>query len=338
MLHGYDWIFQHLLHSQPPLAKLGVCGELAGGSLATTLALTECQVGQSRIVAAAVNNPIADWIFPDDLPVPEKETLPEPHSPEETSMPADHDMMTWWAQKELEEQEEKAAKPKRKATPPKPTAWVANSDNPIIPTLSLSGERDVLFSNPEHLFDRFASPIHFFRSPHGMFIKPQSDDIHASSPPPGMNPQDPLDWESQMALNHFSALNEKEKPPEIPTLVRCRSYARVHPPAGSALALPQFHITSGSASPLLGQAEELTKFLRRSIARQALRGKTARGMWQDKDEKEKYERWAKERVRFEQVEGIGLWTVSEDVKWEDRVEGVGEWMGKSFREKGSKAG
>ena len=47
------------------LRKLGVAGQLLGGSLASMLALTECRLGQSRVVAAALNNPIVDWLQPD---------------------------------------------------------------------------------------------------------------------------------------------------------------------------------------------------------------------------------------------------------------------------------
>ena len=47
-------------------SKIGVCGELAGGSLATMLALTECfytpaELEPQGISALAVGNPILDW-------------------------------------------------------------------------------------------------------------------------------------------------------------------------------------------------------------------------------------------------------------------------------------
>ncbi|KAJ8104449.1 hypothetical protein OPT61_g10750 [Boeremia exigua] len=71
VLYGYDWIQENMLldgAQKPYAARIGICGELMGGSIATMLALTECRVGESRIIAAAVNNPIVDWVFPDDLP------------------------------------------------------------------------------------------------------------------------------------------------------------------------------------------------------------------------------------------------------------------------------
>ena len=43
----------------PP--KIGVCGELVGGSLAAMLALTECHGDSEGISAAAIGNAIVDW-------------------------------------------------------------------------------------------------------------------------------------------------------------------------------------------------------------------------------------------------------------------------------------
>jgi hypothetical protein len=327
VLTGYDWIFENLLLDRPPLARLGVCGELVGGSLATSLALTECQVGESRIVAAAVNNPIADWVFPDDLPVVEPAKLPEPNAPEETSFPADQDIMTWWAQQDANEDQETPAKPgkQRKKKAAKPTAWELNSDNKIIPSLTLSGERDVLFTKPVHYFDRFASPIHFFRSPNGKLIYPESDDIFASSSPSD-RPRDSLDIETQMNINHFQAFDAADDTPPVPTLVRCRAYARIYPPSESNLILPQWHINTGSQSPLLDQTSELAKLIKRSIARYSLRSRTARTMWHDPAEKEKYEAYAEEAVQLHTSEGLGLWTMSDGLNPSSQIENVGLWM------------
>ncbi|KAL8951336.1 MAG: hypothetical protein Q9222_002701 [Ikaeria aurantiellina] len=62
-LAAYDWIRTHLLphHPNPP-PQIATCGSLLGGSLATTLALTECS--PTGITACAVHNPIADWSTP----------------------------------------------------------------------------------------------------------------------------------------------------------------------------------------------------------------------------------------------------------------------------------
>lgn len=76
IIAGYDWIRKHLSPSPSkpqysnsyaspstqPKQRLGICGELAGGSLAAMLALTECN--PHGITAAALGNPIVDWSSP----------------------------------------------------------------------------------------------------------------------------------------------------------------------------------------------------------------------------------------------------------------------------------
>lgn len=77
VLAGYDWIKSHLcqgttsVDGSPKLdqaRRIGICGELIGGSLAGMLALTECHTDEQGISAAILGNPIADWtsIFPVD--------------------------------------------------------------------------------------------------------------------------------------------------------------------------------------------------------------------------------------------------------------------------------
>lgn len=72
VIAGYDWVVQNICNASTSTNrfnhehnghKLAVCGELLGGSLATTLALTECRANESTaVVAAAVNNPITNWV------------------------------------------------------------------------------------------------------------------------------------------------------------------------------------------------------------------------------------------------------------------------------------
>ncbi|KAF2788784.1 alpha/beta-hydrolase [Melanomma pulvis-pyrius CBS 109.77] len=335
VLFGYDWILENLLEHEsstkarkPQPARLGICGELVGGSLATMLALTECQRGENRIVAAAVNSPIVDWVFPDDLPVLPPSELPEPFAPEETQFPADQDLMTWWTREDRQEPTPAIQKRQKRAPkPPPPTSWQLYSDNETIPTLTLSGERDVLFRKPEDYFDRFASPIHFFRSPHGYLTYPHGEDIIASSSP-SEQPKDPFDWETRMSIDHFESFDDSSTTPELPTLARCRAYARIYPPSGTSLSLPQWHITTGTQSPLLDQASELTKMVRRSIARQTLRTNTQRDLWHDPAEKAKYETYAEQRVQWNEVEGLGLWSQPDETPdWQSQIEAVGTWMG-----------
>jgi acetyl esterase/lipase len=333
VLTGYDWVLEHLLideFSRPYLARLGVCGELVGGSLATMLALTECRLGESgmgesRIGAAAINNPIVDWVFPDEFPVVEPEDLPEPQYGDETQLPADEDMAGSLAIREAVEnlQKERKRPKKRSQKTPPPTSWQAYRDNTIIPAWTLSEEREILFKKPQDYFDRFASPIHFFRSPHAQLIFPPQDDIFASQ-----QPDELLDIETQMALNHYATFEDSIKvPPAVPTLSRCRAYARNYPPAGTRLSLPIWHITTGMQSPLSDTTHELAKMLRRSIARQVLKSRSGRTRWHDAEEKTQYEAIAQDRVEVESYEGVGLWSRADaNVDTEPRLQKIGAWM------------
>lgn len=323
VLYGFDWIRENLLldeFKRPYLARLGICGELMGGSLATMLALTECRLGETRVGAAAVNNPIVDWVFPDELPVINPADLPEPLAPDETAFPADEDMM---GTHHVSVETSKPRKTrKRTPKPPPQTAWQRYCDNKILPTLTLMAERDSLFTKPEDYLDRFASPMHFFRSPHAQLILPQHDDIFASK-----QPDEILDIEARMSLDHYNSMNGRSSSaPELPILSRCRAYARNYPPAGSKLSLPAWSIIAGSQSPLSDQATDLAKVLRRSAARHALKSHVGRTRWHDKAEKQMYEELAEEKVHLSRLTGLGLWTDHANNEWEESIRNIGTWM------------
>lgn len=324
VLLGYDWVVENLLqdgYSRPVIGKVGVCGELVGGSLSVMLALTECRLGESRISAASINNAIVDWVFPDDLPTVSEAELSEPAAPEETALLAEEDPMAVLSRSEPDPL---ILKQKRSAKPP--TAWQLHGDNPSIPTLTLSAERDVLFRRPEDYFDRFVSPIHFFRSPHGMLLYPKKEDDWASEQPDSI-----LDIETQMDINHYQSFERSPSPPDLPVLARCRAYARIYPPAGSNLSLPGWRITSGLQSPLLDQTSDLTKMIRRSVARHTLKNRTGRVRWHDPSEREYFENYAKGRVLMETFDGVGLWTDQENNgQWQTQVEQTGTWMKKAL--------
>jgi acetyl esterase/lipase len=322
VLFGWDWIRENLLvdeFQRPYLARLGVCGELIGGSLAAMLALTECRLGESRVAAAAVNNPIADWVFPDELPVVDPSELPEPMAPDETAFPADEDIM---GSLQVPEKKPRGRPRKRSPKAPSLTAWQRYGENNIIPALTLSAERDVLFRRPQDYLDRFASPIHFFRSPHAQLLLPQQDDMFASR-----QPDEVLDIEAQMSLDHYNSVNHQASPaPEVPVLSRCRAYARNYPGAGTKLSLPSWTITTGTESPLSDQAAELTKVLRRSIARHALKAHAGRTKWYDATERKMFEEHAKEKILLNETPGVGLWTEHTDDRWKANVQNIATWM------------
>ncbi|RAR05420.1 hypothetical protein DDE82_003887 [Stemphylium lycopersici] len=239
VLLGYDWVQDNLLiddFKRPYLARLGVCGELVGGSLATMLALTECRLGQSRIGAAALNNPLVDWVFPDELPLVLPEDLPEPLYGDETAMLADEDIAGSLALREsIQHVQESERKPAKKSSrkPLPPSSWQAYGDNTVVPSLTLSGERDVLFKKPEDYFDRFASPIHFFRSPHAQLIYPPPDDVFASQ-----QPDEILDMETQLDLSHYATFDEHAKPPPVPPALPVLSRSL---PAKDSDRIPEDH-------------------------------------------------------------------------------------------------
>ncbi|KAJ4345971.1 hypothetical protein N0V95_005836 [Ascochyta clinopodiicola] len=314
---------------QPYAARLGVCGELMGGSIATMLALTECRVGESRIAAAAVNNPIVDWVFPDDLPHVSPSELPEPDSNEETAFPADEDMMASFKALRVGELPKPKAKRKRKPKAVPLTSWQAWANNAALPTLMLSAMRDVLFRRQDDMFDRFASPVHFFRSPHAQLVLPQVVDSALEQPDYA------LDLETQMSLSHYASFNSKAREPlGSPELTRCRSYARVYPQAGTGkISLPAWHITTGSQSPLHDQAAELSKVLRRSIARHTMKTQTGRTRAHDATEKQYYDEFAQERVHFDSHSDTGLWSEQQPTaERQTHIEGVGAWMKQQLAE------
>lgn len=75
VLAGYDWVVSNILPKRAitragrseHVGRIAVCGELLGGGLATMLAVTECRAGEPGIVAAAVSNPIVDWVGLDEI-------------------------------------------------------------------------------------------------------------------------------------------------------------------------------------------------------------------------------------------------------------------------------
>lgn len=309
---------------------MGICGELVGGSLATMLALTECRLGQSRIGAAAVNSPVVDWVFPDELPPVNPSELPEPMAPDETACPADEDLssslMVTEQQYDLPKPERK--RKKRATKSPPLTSWQVNSNNTLLPTANLAAVRDMLFRKPEHYFDRFASPLHFFRSPHAQLILPPSEDVLAS-----IQPDDLMDDETRMNLDHFASFQGHAKTlPELPVLARCRAYARNYPPAAAKLSLPVWNVTTGEHNPFFDQTIELVKMIRRSVARQTLKSHAGRSRWHDISEKNMYEEYAEQRVQTMTYLSTALWSqhhITPD--WKTHVEGVGVWMKERLR-------
>jgi pimeloyl-ACP methyl ester carboxylesterase len=118
--------------------RVGVCGQLFGGTLATALALTESRrvtrrhlASPSIVAAAAVSNPIVDW------------TVPER------------------AQEDASKRRANASASSRY----KKTSWELFGESAALPAASLLALRRRVFGGPDAYFDAFASPVHFFRAP-----------------------------------------------------------------------------------------------------------------------------------------------------------------------------
>ncbi|KAH7069681.1 Alpha/Beta hydrolase protein [Paraphoma chrysanthemicola] len=327
VLAGFDWLRDTFIRDEfnrSYIARLGVCGQLLGGSLAAMLALTECRLGESRIGAAAINNPVADWVFPEELLFVEPTELPEPLAADETALPADEDPMSSIALGTISNSARKPRKRSKKEITM--TAWQLYSANSIVPIRSLTVARDFLFRRTEDYFDPFASPIHYFRSPVAQLVLPHSEDTSASLQPDILH-----DVETQMTLDHYTAGGGRTSAvQELPTLTRCRAYMRGYPPAGSKINIPAWNVTTGLESPLSDQGKEITKMLRRSIARHTLKGHAGRTRWHDAIEKQMYEEIAEERVLLNEYPGVGLWTGQAGDFHKRHLHEIGYWLKKQL--------
>lgn len=118
------------------MAKLGVCGEFLGGSLASMLALTECHSRkQGSIASAGISNPVADW----------------------TSLAFEGDDT-----EDVSANSALRAEPAKKKLPLSGT--IPRTGRPLR-IESLLSVRDILFPKEDRFFDPFASPLLFFRGP-----------------------------------------------------------------------------------------------------------------------------------------------------------------------------
>ena len=145
-LAGYDWVQKNLAQSynlygdlqshDGSSTKLGVCGELIGGSLAAMLALTECYqtsllFGRQGSSAALLGNPIVDWTALFEVEAENRDVRPS-------------------SRRKLDQE------------PPDSSSSTALNGMSIA---GLKEMRSTLFKKPEAYFDPFASPLLFFRTP-----------------------------------------------------------------------------------------------------------------------------------------------------------------------------
>ena len=210
-----------------PPPKIGVCGELIGGSLAAMLALTECHEYKHGISAAVVGNPIADWTaltsadfqsvasrqkdVPSEIQKPNVATISDCLIVPEAS-PGTQD--------DLEDN---------------------GSEEELLSIENLLRIRDLSFRKPEQYFDPFASPLLFFRTP--------SSDLPY---------QLPMYQSTNQLREELETTSEPGK--------KRRSH-RKYPPADSGLLLPHMRVEVGKGNLLRDQGAEFVDLMRRSYAR-----------------------------------------------------------------------
>ncbi|QSZ36305.1 hypothetical protein DSL72_007431 [Monilinia vaccinii-corymbosi] len=320
-LQAYSWLLDRYLPSLSPEPKpldspnrdnppnpiqrpLLIYGSYLGGTLATSLALTESFVSSplpTKIHSLIVHNGIFDW-------TPISTTLDPSTFPTDSSYPSSPNLsLTSMSTTELY-----ARYP-----------WT---------TLTLHALKTRLFSSPSQTFDPFASPILFFRTaginipkrwplppppsePETNFIDaydfPSSplDDPYDISPYPSSPLDDP--WDTPV-----TPPEEQGQEPEAHKESRKRT--RMFPPPNSPLEIPRslFTYTSpqdkyarrvqhddehenDNADIFHHQARELTQLMRRSITEHGLR---EGDLW---DEDYDAVGLAGERVRYVEVGGGG---------------------------------
>lgn len=160
ILAGYDWILSNLIQSESgehaTTGKIAVCGEFIGGSLAASLALTECHTHGSGVRGLIMGNPISDW----------------------TSMPA--------VPTNTQETSKTPGKRRKKAL----SSWEAFAHSPELPASALLRARNQLFPVAEDYFDVFASPMLFFRTP-PVDVPPEIDALDEIFLPPEIAARQP---------------------------------------------------------------------------------------------------------------------------------------------------
>ena len=202
------------------------------------LGLTECRKKIKTISAIAVNNPIIDWIFPENSNMAEQ------------SQESNKSVM-----------KNERLSQSRQSRMTKRSSWSANANSSILSTEDLLRARSQRFEQKQLFADPFASPILFFRSS-GLdysHMYPQSRSLSPSSSP-GFLPN---------GNKKFSSEDDSSTPSAAPTTtITRRKAARVYPPTGSGLILPPIRIATGKSSILLDQAAELAKRYRKSVMKQ----------------------------------------------------------------------
>lgn len=364
----YDWVLENIIpsiswtsrhgrnHTQ---AKLGVCGELVGGSLATMLALTESKLGATRISAAAVNCPIVDWVFPTDgVNLAARHEL------------SDDDLEYGWPDLEkLSLQEEARHHSRSQISSRERDEHLDEPDDPHTePYLDASEERydlSVVMPNDDILepgdHAQGTSPMQGPSLKDKLRREPTSWEVHKDNielPASALvRARNLLFRKTEAYLDRFASpicffrtsgielpppfsylydltFESPEERPDMdspeyatpPTMTAVRKYHRIFPQIGTGLRIPDFRITRGTDNVLFDQNAELARLMRRSIERDVkaqLSNVHEESEWARDDTAHKE---AQRRIELVTTPGTGLWSLRKDNHWLERVQQVGQWF------------
>lgn len=260
------------------------------------LALTECRQGVPHIAAAAVNEPIVDWVFPESAEQQDDDDLLE-------------DAL-------LHTNSRGRGKRGRKGIP----SFITHGDGTDITASGLLQSRKLLFRKQADMLDPFASPTLFFRSP-GIETPLDSFSEHLDE----FEQLALLEREDfhrqQLKLSAMSNVgtdsgNETTNTGDLrEDQAKSRKWNRRYPRIGSGLQLPNFRVSHGQDSPLLDQGAELVTLMRRSLLRSG-------PSTLDQDEHLTAVSEAEQRMQLSVNQDTALWSTGQTCD----LEAIGEWF------------
>lgn len=310
VLQAYDWILEHLVpgrafqrpgrsawHSTP----IAACGELIGGGLATMLALTESRLTGPRVSAAAVNEPVCDWLFPE-------ETIDEDED-DMFDLVGNHSM-------------KRKSRSKRKKIVP---SFHAFGNNGTIDASALLDARAAYFHKPADYFDPFASPVLFFRNA-GVEIPPAPANITMDEFEELAKYERDDFHRQQLKLGSIGIMpgltgNQPVTEQPTPAAKVARKTHKRWPTIASGLSIPSMRISFGNASPLSDQAAELGILLRRSVISQMK--KDASSEEEVEQQRQEAFMYAEQKAELHELRGIQYWT---DTNHSEEVRRMSQWL------------
>jgi acetyl esterase/lipase len=292
VLAGYDWLANYLADEdetdgRSTERRIGVCGQLLGGGLASSLALTECRLGQPSIVAAAVNNPITDWVLPD------REQLEAELSDSDSEI-----------QEEVGDRESDIAlgrkKKRSKTKTPAESSWQQFQHSDILSASAFKKARNDIFTSENAYFDNFASPIHWFRTP-GIEVAENLKNLSIDDEDP------PIPQLLRKYRLNFPPTGSGLELPHV------------------RMSTGEESILKTSNEEFLSRLNmaEVTTYLR---ARKIKYAKYSSLVQDDKEEVDFICDIADKKFPINTLPGVGIWGLGREEIWRPDIEGAGRWL------------